>query len=152
MTWKIIVHSITDNQAILAYHNDPKFLDRYAWANSADPDLIRVYTVCHFICIVWTHYSMAEPHSSNFRVITTNCLGVRIFRKFSVFFLFSMHQSSVNTTHTGGREIAGLLNFLSVFSKPRNMPSTARAFFMVKDLPKALPKYQKVNEPEHNKT
>ena len=43
---------------------------------------IRVYTVCHSICIVWTHYSMVEPHSSNFRVITTNFLGVRIFRKF----------------------------------------------------------------------
>ena len=27
---------------------------------------------------------MAEPHSSNFRVITTNVLGVRIFRKFMV--------------------------------------------------------------------
>ena len=27
---------------------------------------------------------MAEPHSSNFRVITTNVLGVRIFRKFIV--------------------------------------------------------------------
>ena len=23
---------------IYDYHNDPKFLDRYAWANSADPD------------------------------------------------------------------------------------------------------------------
>ena len=45
---------------------------------------IRVYTVCHSICIVWTHYSMVEPHSSNFRVITTNVLGVRIFRKFIV--------------------------------------------------------------------
>ena len=30
-----------------------------------------VYTVCHSVCIVWTHYSMVEPHSSNFRVITT---------------------------------------------------------------------------------
>ena len=44
----------------------PKFLDRYAWANSADPDqtapsLIRVYTVCHSACIIWTHYSMVEP-------------------------------------------------------------------------------------------
>ena len=46
--------------------------------------LLRVYTVCHFVCIVWTHYSMVEPHSSNFRVITTNCLGVRIFREFTV--------------------------------------------------------------------
>ena len=63
----------------LTYGNDPKFLDRYAWANSADPgqtaprsSLIRVYTVCHSVCIIWTHYSMVEPHSSNFRVITTN--------------------------------------------------------------------------------
>ena len=27
---------------------------------------------------------VVEPHSSNFRVITTFCLGVRIFRKFTV--------------------------------------------------------------------
>ena len=58
------------------------------WANSADPDqrssLIRVYTVCHFVCIVWTHYSKVEPHGSNVRVITTNVLGVWIFRKFTV--------------------------------------------------------------------
>ena len=33
--------------------------------------LPRVYTVCHSVCIVWTHYSMVEPHSSNLRVITT---------------------------------------------------------------------------------
>ena len=46
--------------------------------------LIRVYTVCHSVCIIWTHYSMVEPHSSNFRVITTNVLDVRIFRKFTV--------------------------------------------------------------------
>ena len=69
------------------YRNESKFSDRYAWANSADPDqtapLIRVYTVCHSVCIFWTHYSMVEPHCSNFRVITTNVLGVRIFRKFT---------------------------------------------------------------------
>ena len=46
--------------------------------------LIRVCTVCHSVCIVWTHYSMVEPYSSNFRVITTNILGVRIFMKFTV--------------------------------------------------------------------
>ena len=39
---------------------------------SSRSSLIRVYTVCHSVCIVWTHYSMVEPHSSNFRVITTN--------------------------------------------------------------------------------
>ena len=40
--------------------------------------------VCHSVCIVWTHYSKAEPHSSNFKVITTNFWGVWIFRKFMV--------------------------------------------------------------------
>ena len=30
------------------------------------------------------HVLLVEPHSSNFRVITTNFLGVRIFRKFTV--------------------------------------------------------------------
>ena len=73
--------------------------NRYAWANSADPDqtapkgavwsgsrssLIWVHTVCHSVCNVLTHYSMVEPHSSSFRVITTNILGVWIFRKFMV--------------------------------------------------------------------
>ena len=43
-----------------------------------------VHTVCNSLCIFWTHYSMVEPHSSNFRVITTNFLGVRIFRKYTV--------------------------------------------------------------------
>ena len=31
-----------------------------------------------------SHYSTVESHSSNFRLITTNFLGVRIFRKFTV--------------------------------------------------------------------
>ena len=68
--------------------NNPKFSDRYAWANSAYPaqrsSLIRVYTVCHSVCIIWTHFSMVEPHSSNFRLITTIFLGVLIFRKLTV--------------------------------------------------------------------
>ena len=53
---------------------------------SSRSSLIRVYTVCHSICIIWIHYSMIEPHSSNFRVLTTNFLGVRIFRKFTVYY------------------------------------------------------------------
>ena len=32
----------------------------------------------------WTHYSKETPSCSTFRVITTNFLGVRIFRKFTV--------------------------------------------------------------------
>ena len=67
------------------YCNDPKFSDRYAWANSADPDQTAPgSTVCHSVCIVCTQYSMVEPHSSNFRVNPTNFLGVRTFRKFTV--------------------------------------------------------------------
>ena len=38
-----------------------------------------------FLRIVWTHYSTVKPHSSNFRLITTNFLGVRIFRNFTVY-------------------------------------------------------------------
>ena len=73
------------------YHNDPKFSDRYACSSRSS--LIRVYTVCHSVCIVWTHYSMVEPHSSKFRVITTNCLGVRIFRKFMVILVLQHGQN-----------------------------------------------------------
>ena len=53
--------------------------------------LIRFYTVCHSICIIWTHYSVVVPHSPNFRVITTNFLGVWIFHHHHIHFraLFS---------------------------------------------------------------
>ena len=66
----------------LVYRNDPKFWDRYAWANSADPEeqSDQGLHCFHSVCIIWTHYSMAEPHSSNFWVITTNSVGVRTFR------------------------------------------------------------------------
>ena len=46
--------------------------------------LIRVYTVCNSLCIIWMHYSKETPSCSIFMVITTNFLGVRIFRKFTV--------------------------------------------------------------------
>ena len=44
------------------------FRPNMPWKNSANPD----QTICHFVCIVWTHYSMVEQHGSNFRVITSN--------------------------------------------------------------------------------
>ena len=72
---KLILNFVNTVLIRCRYCNDSKFSDIYAWANSADPD----QTVCHSVCIVWTHYSMVEPHSSNFRVIITNFLGVRIF-------------------------------------------------------------------------
>ena len=61
----------------------------------------RVYIVCHSVCIVWTHYSMVEPHSSNFRVITTNFWSVQIFRKFMVFVVV-LHQ---NLSVTNGKPL-----------------------------------------------
>ena len=68
------------------YRNDPKFLDRYAWANTADPDQTAPGEQSDqgLHCLPFRLHrldSMVEPHSSNFRVITTNFLSVRIFRK-----------------------------------------------------------------------
>ena len=41
------------NHADKNYLNDPKFLDRQVWANTADPNqrssLIRVRTICNFV-------------------------------------------------------------------------------------------------------
>ena len=76
---------------VMHNRNDPMFSDRHAWANSADQDQT---AVCHSVCIVWTHYSMVEPYSSNFRVITTNFLGVRIFRKFTVYTTTMAHHQN----------------------------------------------------------
>ena len=73
-----------------SYQNDPKFSDRQVLANSADPDqtapssLIRVYTVCHSVCIFWTHFSVVKWYCSNFRIITVFFSCVRIFRSFMV--------------------------------------------------------------------
>ena len=48
---------------------------------------------CHSVSIIWTHYSMVEPHSLNFRMITTIFLGVRKFWKFTVlhFLILLLH-------------------------------------------------------------
>ena len=120
------------------YRNEPKFLDRYAWANSADPDqrssLIRVYTVCHSVCMVWTHYSMVEPHtcSSNFRVITTKFLGVRIFRKFMVLScteVYIIYTSELNQIMTC--EAADLIvNFLNIRIPKKFNFKTVQGIFM----------------------
>ena len=46
--------------------------------------LIRVYTVCHSVCIFWTNYPVVKRYCSNFRIITANFLSGRIFRSFTV--------------------------------------------------------------------
>ena len=71
----------------LKYLHDPKYSDRQIWANSACrprsdcslSSLIRVYTVCHSVCIFWTLYCMVKPPCSNFRIITAIFWGVWIF-------------------------------------------------------------------------
>ena len=58
------MHDRTYAFSIKSFHfadfsNDPKYLDRQVWANKVDPHLEQselVYTVCHSICIFWTHY------------------------------------------------------------------------------------------------
>ena len=45
-------------------------------------------------CIFWVHYSSVKPSCSNFRVITANFLGVRIFRIFTVTELEGMFHTS----------------------------------------------------------
>ena len=56
----------------LKYRNDPKYPDRPVRANSAGPgqiarDLVRVYTVCHPVGIIWTQLVyLVKPHCSNY--------------------------------------------------------------------------------------
>ena len=59
------------------YRNDPKFSDRYAWANSAD---LEEQSDQGLHCLPFRLHRLDSllygmPHSSNFRVITTNVFG-----------------------------------------------------------------------------
>ena len=84
------------------YRNDPKFSDRYAWANSADPDqtaprgavwsgstLFAILSALFGLITLW------KSHIVQIRVITTNFLGVRIFRKFTVPQNFTLSPSAL---------------------------------------------------------
>ena len=70
------------------YRNDPTFSDKQAGANRRS-SLIRVYTVCNYVCIFWTLYFMVKPPFSNF-------MGVHVFRKFTVSILVSLFSCSIN--------------------------------------------------------
>ena len=72
---------MSEQRTQLHYRNDPQFLDRYAWANSADPDQTDQGLHCLPFRLHRLHYSMVEAHSSNVRVIITHFWGVRIFKK-----------------------------------------------------------------------
>ena len=86
---KIAKYTITESKGdeiSSEYHNFPKFSDRQVWANSSDPEeqSDQGLHFCNSLCIFWTNYYKETPSCSTFRVITTNSLGVRIFRKFTV--------------------------------------------------------------------
>ena len=49
---------------VLFYRNDPKFSDRYAWANSADPDQTAPRGA------VWSGSTLFAIPSASFRLIT----------------------------------------------------------------------------------
>ena len=46
--------------------------DRSGQSVQTQISLIRVYTVCNFLCIFWMHYSKEKSFCSTFRVITAN--------------------------------------------------------------------------------
>ena len=61
-------------------HNDTKFSDRQALANSADPGQIArrvLYTVCHFIL---NNFFYGKTFCLNVLVITAKILSVRTFK------------------------------------------------------------------------
>ena len=67
------------------YRNHPVFGQTSLGKHQTAPlgaILIRVFTVCHSVCIFWTLYSMVQPHCSNFRIITFS--SVRILRSLTV--------------------------------------------------------------------
>ena len=46
--------------------------------------LVRVYIVCHAVCIFWKHKCTVKPHCSKFRTITAIFSGVQFFLIFKV--------------------------------------------------------------------
>ena len=49
----------------------PQYSDGQGWANIVDPDcsfrsLIRVHSICHSVCIFWTHKCMVKLHPYSF--------------------------------------------------------------------------------------
>ena len=67
--------------------NGPKFSDRQAWARSADPDQTAPDQGLHclqFCLHLFDALLYGKNSRSNFRVITANFSGVRIFRIFTV--------------------------------------------------------------------
>ena len=84
----------------MTYRIDPKFSDRCVLANSADPDQTAPrgavwsgFTLFAIPSVSFGLITLLSSHIVQILVITTNCLGVRIFRKFMVVSYKNVHSS-----------------------------------------------------------
>ena len=65
---------------------------------------------------------MVEPHSSKFRVITTNILGVRIFRKFTLFRVSSLYANVISSMVTCNHFCLLVISIIFVFTVIKTIP------------------------------
>ena len=85
---------VTGHRCRETYHNDPRFSDTQALANSADPDQTAPRGAvweqsdqglhCHSICTLCTIFSVERPLFLNLKEITAKFSGIRKFRSFTV--------------------------------------------------------------------
>ena len=78
---QIVMQKASD---VIVYRNDPKFLERQVWTNSADTDQNAARAVWSGCTLLQFRLHLLEASSFKFRVTTANVLGVRIFRSFTV--------------------------------------------------------------------
>ena len=88
--------------------------------------LIRVCVVCNSLCILWMHNSKETPSCSTYRVITTNVLGVRIFRKLTISFLWKAGKNTIVTTNCA----KPLSNIVDGFVIQQYFPESWRFFHL----------------------
>ena len=72
-----------DRSVRIWYCTDPKYLGRQVWANCRPRSdcSFRVYSVCHSVCIFWTHYCMVKQQikfSDNFSSFFQSLIFFRI--------------------------------------------------------------------------
>ena len=65
--------------------------------------LVRVYTVCHSLCIIWVHYSLVKPHCFIFRIIKTAILLMSEFLDFYGLFACVLRSSCFKIPTIGSR-------------------------------------------------
>ena len=112
--------------------------------------LIRVYTVCNSLCILWTHYSMVSP-CSNVWVITANfrvseSLGVLRY----LLNCFCIPYMSMSLSNKGFTGKTGQSLYNTIFGIRRNGPCCKGIVLYRNSFTKKLQKKMMVWEPRHN--